>query len=226
MMFFEKKCYCILCRLYKDAGKMKTINGEIGICKACYEKLKTTKDMSFDGGEGVKAVFSPYEYKGKLADCVKAYKFSGQSLFGGLFGKLIYEELKAISHLWEYDAVIPVPLHEKRLQERGYNQSEIIARKMSEISGVSIIDDGVFRIRETKRQSSLGARERRENVKGAFYAYPKAVAGKRVLLVDDICTMGETIRACADALIKAGTREITAITLCVSAKEEKEFSLY
>lgn len=225
-MFFEKKCCCILCRMYKDARKMKITKGEIGICHACYDSLKTTKDKSFDGGEGIKAVFSPYEYEGRLAESVKAYKFLGQRLYGGLFGKMIYQELRDIPHLWEYDAIIPVPLHEKRFKERGYNQSEIMAREIGENSGVAVIDDGVFRIRETKRQSSLSAKERRENVKGAFYAYPNAVKGKKILLIDDICTMGETLRACADALIKAGTSDITAITLCVSAKEEKTFSLY
>ena len=69
-------------------------------------------------------------------------------------------------------------------------------------------------------------KQRRENVKGAFYAYPDIITGKRIILVDDICTMGETLRACADALKEAGAKEIIGVTLCVSKVEEKSFNLY
>lgn len=225
-MFFERKCICICCKKYHNQSKMLFSHKEIGICTDCYDKLKTTKDKNFDGGDGIKAVFSPYLYSGKIADAVKEYKFSGQWLFGKLFGEMIYSELKDISHIWEYDCIIPVPLHEKRLMERGYNQSEIMAERISGLSGLPCITDGIFRVRETKRQSSLPANERRTNVKGAFYAAESAVSGKSIILVDDICTMGETLRACADALHIAGAKEVIAITLCKSNIEEHTFSLY
>lgn len=225
-MLFVKKYYCILCDKYHSPDKMHTVHNEIGVCQKCYQKLDTTKEQNFDGGDNIKAVFSPFFYKDELRDAVKAFKFSGQRLFGNLFGKMIYEKLKEIPYIWDFDAIIPVPLHELRLKERGYNQSEIIAEDLSMLSGIEIINDGLFRIRETKRQSSLKGLERRENVKGAFYAYPDAIKDKRIILVDDICTMGETLRACADALKTAGAKEIIAITVCVSSKEEKKFYLY
>lgn len=225
-MLFGKKYCCILCDRYCGQDKMHIIHSEIGVCNNCYHKLDTTKEQNFDGGDNIKAVFSPFFYKDELRDAVKAFKFSGQRLFGNLFGKMIYEKLQEIPYIWDFDAIIPVPLHELRLKERGYNQSEIIAEDLSMLSGIEIINDGLFRIRETKRQSSLKGLERRENVKGAFYAYPDAIKDKRIILVDDICTMGETLRACADALKTAGAREIIAITVCVSSKEEKKFYLY
>ena len=67
---------------------------------------------------------------------------------------MIYEKLKEIPYICDFDAIIPVPLHESRLQERGYNQSEIIAEDISRFFGIEMINDGLFRIRETKRQSS------------------------------------------------------------------------
>lgn len=225
-MLFGKKYYCVLCGIYHSEDKMHTIHNEIGVCHKCYQTLDTTKEQNFDGGDNIQAVFSPFFYKGHLRDAVKAYKFSGQRLFGNLFGKMIYERLKEIRYIWDFDAIIPVPLHELRLQERGYNQSEIIAEDISTFSGVKMINDGLFRIRETKRQSTLKGLARRENVKGAFYAYPDIIAGKRIVLIDDICTMGETLRACADALKEAGAKEIIALTLCVSTKEERQFYLY
>jgi ComF family protein len=205
---------------------MHTEYGEIGVCDKCYQKLSTTKDQNFDGGDDIKAVFSPFFYEKSFKEAVKKYKFSGQRLYGNLFGKMIYEKLKEIPYIWNFDAIIPVPLHELRLQERGYNQSGIIAKEISEYSCIDIITDGLFRIRETKRQSTLKGLERRENVKGAFYAYPDIIKDKRIILVDDICTMGETLRASADALKTAGAKEIIAITLCVSTKEEKKFYLH
>lgn len=225
-MFFEKKYYCVLCENYHNIDKMQTVYGEIGVCRRCYQKLSTTKEQNFDGGDGISAVFAPYMYEGRLAEAVKAYKFSGQRLYGNLFGKMIYEKLKEIPYIWDFDAIIPVPLHETRLLERGYNQSEIMSEEISKFSGIGMINDGLFRIRETKRQSSLKGLARRENVKGAFYAYPDIIAGKRIILVDDICTMGETLRACSDALNKAGAKEIIGITLCVSKIEETGFNLY
>lgn len=225
-MFFEKKCCCILCENYHYSGKMHTVYDEIGVCSKCYQKLSTTKEQNFDGGEGIKAVFSPFFYEGSIKDAVKKYKFSGQRLYGKLFGKMMFEKLKEISYIWDFDVLIPVPLHELRLLERGYNQSEIMADEISKFSKVKTVTDALFRIRETKRQSTLKGLSRRENVKGAFYAYPEVVAGKRIILVDDICTMGETLRACADALNTAGAKEIIAITLCVSKEEERRFYLY
>lgn len=225
-MLFGKKYYCILCDKYHSPDKMHTVHSEIGVCNKCYQKLDTTKEQNFDGGDNIKAVFSPFFYKDHLRDAVKAFKFSNQRLFGNLFGKMIYEKLKEIPYICDFDTIIPVPLHESRLQERGYNQSEIIAEDISRFFGIEMINDGLFRIRETKRQSSLKGLERRENVKGAFYAYPDIIKDKRIVLVDDICTMGETLRACADALKIAGAKEIIAITLCVSTIEEKKYYLY
>lgn len=224
-MFFEKKYLCVLCGTYHYESKMKIAYSRIGVCHSCYDELLTTKDKSFDGGDGIKAVFSPYTYSGNIAEAVKMYKFGDMPMYGLLFGKMIYDELKEISHIWEYDCIIPVPLHQTRLRERGYNQSEIMAQKISDLSAIPIVCDGLFRVRETKRQSSLVGLERRENVRGAFYAYPGVVSGKRVILIDDIFTMGETIRACADALIQAGATEVLALTLCVSIKEENRLTL-
>lgn len=225
-MFFEKKYCCILCESFQSQERMKTVHNEIGICKRCYEKLKTSRDNCYDGGKGISAVFSPYAYESDIAEAIRAFKFNGNWLYGKLFGRMIYEELRSVSYIWDLDCIMPVPLHENRLKERGYNQAEIIAEAISEMSGIKLLTDGMFRIRETKRQSSLAANERRENVRGAFYAYPGAVSGNRIILVDDICTMGETIRACADALKTSGATEVVALTICKSKIEEHTFNLY
>ncbi len=215
-MFFEKRCFCVLCKRFKSMSKVNFKYENISICKKCYEKIKTTKDKTFEGRGNISVVLSPFLYEGKVRQAIKQFKFSGQRLFGKLFGEMLYEELKVHSWICDYDFIIPVPLHPERLLERGYNQSEIIAEVISERFGIPIVNDALFRIRNTERQSVLNGRARIENVKGAFLAFEKTVRNKRILLIDDIYTMGATAGACADSLKDAGASEVAVITLSIT----------
>ncbi len=214
MMSLIKK-YCIMCGLYHSKSKMHLTDG-IGICRKCYQKLIRTGDMTFDGMGDVKLVIAPYLYKGDIRDAIKKLKFSGQWKYGEILGEMISLELERFPWLSEYDMVVPVPLHQTRLNERGYNQAEIIAGRFAQRIEVPIVLDVLFRIRETKKQSSLLGLERVLNVKGAFAAAESAVKGKRIILVDDICTMGKTMEACAQALSQAGAKEIIGVAVCKS----------
>ena len=132
------------------------------------------------------------------------------------------EKLKDIAMLKSCDMIIPVPLHPNRLRERGYNQSEILAERLSLILDVPMMTDVMFRIRDTRRQSSLKGLDRVENVRDAFYAHPDCVRDKRIILVDDICTMGETLKACEKALKIAGVKDVYGVTLCINLEAEHE----
>ncbi len=219
-MLFGKRGLCILCKRYKDSGKIHFIHNDIAVCEECYKKLKTTKDKTFDGKDNIKIVLSPYMYEGSLRNAIKEYKFSGQRLYGNLFGKMLAEELK--EHIWlsEYDCIIPVPLHEIRLAERGYNQAEILAKEISDWLMLPLVNDALVRLRNTERQSRLRGAARIENVKGAFGAFGNFVKGKKIILVDDIYTMGETTRACAEALKTEGADDIAVVTLSVKKYEK------
>lgn len=219
MIFFGRKYYCALCKKYKSARAMIFIAGGVGMCKACEEKLHSFSDNSFEGPGKIKAVFSAYLYEGALREAVKALKFSGQEQFGVLFGNILAEKLCKIEALKACDLIIPVPLHPNRQTERGYNQSEIIAGEISSVFGIPMATDVLFRIKDTKRQSSLKGLARMENVKDAFVAHADSVRDKKIILVDDICTMGETLKACEAALSIAGAGEIYAITLCISPEK-------
>lgn len=194
---------------------MHLIHNDIAVCEECYKNLKTTKDKTFDAKENIKIVLSPYMYTGSLRNAIKEYKFQGQRLYGDLFGKMLVNELK--EHIWlsEYDCIIPVPLHELRCIERGYNQAEILARGISDWLMLPLVNDVLVRLRNTERQSRLTGIARIENVKGAFGAFGNFVKGKKIILVDDIYTMGETTRACAEALKAEGADDIVVITLSV-----------
>ncbi len=109
--------------------------------------------------------------------------------------------------------VLPVPLSPQRLRERGYNQAALLARGLADLARLPYQADGLMRVRHTPSQVGLGAQARRANVRGAFAAQPYRVAGKSFILIDDICTTGATLAACAEALHHAGAAAIWGLTL-------------
>ena len=114
------------------------------------------------------------------------------------------------------DFIIPVPLHAKRLRARGYNQAALLAKALSKQSGVPLMLDGLERTRATPKQQELSRSARQKNVRGAFHVRPEnlpLIAGKHVVLVDDVMTTGATMDACAKAVKKARAQNITAVTV-------------
>src|SRR6202030_4303289 len=110
-------------------------------------------------------------------------------------------------------AVVPVPLHARKLRQRGFNQSELTVRSALKVGGVSgrlALQGGVLeRRRETQSQTGLTRHQRRENIRGAFVvARPEQIAGREVLLVDDVFTTGTTVSECARVLHRAGASKI------------------
>lgn len=115
--------------------------------------------------------------------------------------------------LLQSDFLIPVPLSDKRLRERGFNQSLLLARRLS---SSRCIDQGLLRVRDTAAQAGLTREQRQVNLTHAFAVHPKHIrhlAGKKLLLVDDVMTTGSTLQACSLALIEAGAASVSAVTL-------------
>ena len=219
-MIFGRKKLCIFCGRCLSYELMHTVYKGIGICSECYSDLLTTKDKSFEGREHIKMLLAPFFYYGSMRRVVRKFKFSDQELYGELLGKMLSEELSVHKWISEYDCIIPVPLHENRLKEREYNQSEILSHAISKDFRVSVCEDYLMRVKDTQRQSSLKGIDRKENVKNAFYADKKNVMGKRIILIDDIYTMGETIDACAKELKAKVAKDVLAITLCKTPQKE------
>jgi ComF family protein len=116
--------------------------------------------------------------------------------------------------LADADALVPVPLHWRRRWARRYNQSTVLARAISAISGVPITHGGLKRVRATPQQVGRSRTERADNVQGAFLVPPEhrvEVAGRRLVLVDDVLTSGATVEACTRALLRAGAAQVDVL---------------
>ena len=111
------------------------------------------------------------------------------------------------------DVIVPIPLHPRRERRRGYNQSALLARHLGRTVGLPVETHGLRRDRATRPQVELNPRERQENVQGAFGAEPGWVAGRTVLLVDDVYTTGATMSSAADALLAVGARGVSGYCL-------------
>lgn len=151
------------------------------------------------------------EYRGPLERLLHALKFERHDFLDDALAGLLEETLRARGDL-AFDVVAAVPMHSSRERRRGYNQAELLARALARRIGIRC-EPALLRRTGAARatQSTLPKRQRAANVKGAFAAGD--AGGKSVLLVDDICTTGETLRACGAALLAAGASRVCAIAV-------------
>ncbi len=154
-------------------------------------------------------------YTSPLREAIHAFKYEGQAELAPLLARYlvaVYAGAPWSTLPQPVAAVVPVPLHDQRLQERGYKQAALLAATFSQFVGLPLQTDWLARTRETRHQVGLGPNERHTNVDGAFSA-KDAVAGHRLLLVDDVYTTGATLRACGAALLAAGAEAVYGLTL-------------
>jgi ComF family protein len=154
-------------------------------------------------------------YSGSLERVLHAFKFKRHDFFADPLAELIERMLRQRGDL-DFDAVVPVPMHRAKVRRRGYNQAELLARALAKRIGIRCQPALLTKTRDLDAQSKLARNARAANVHGAFLASPR-VASKKILLVDDVCTTGATIRACAGELVRAGAGRVAA---AVVAKTE------
>ncbi|MBF0400872.1 MAG: ComF family protein [Magnetococcales bacterium] len=179
-------------------------------CGNCLNALDKSADASYFA----------YYYEGQIAQWAVGFKFADHSEWSRLLGWLLWQRLQRELSWESPDLVLPVPLHPLRLIKRRYNQSALLARVLAGFLRVPLRTDGLRRIKRTQPQTHLNAVQRAVNLRGAFRAKQSVVAGRAVLLVDDVFTTGATTGAAVRALKEAGARRV-AVT-CLAAVHHGE----
>ena len=155
---------------------------------------------------------APFAYGAPLTGALHALKYSGRADLAKPLARLIAPHIA--EHASSWDALVPVPLHPLRLAERGYNQAALLARGCAAGTPLRVLPLALTRTRHAARQVGQSRGERLINAQGAFCVRePRALAGKRVALVDDVVTTGATAMACADALRTVGADVCAVVAL-------------
>jgi len=196
------------------------VEGEEKICLRCYRDFPLTNYHETEpnplvqiaaGNEKVKGAYCYMKFNqhGVAQKLLHEVKYKGNSTIGVLlgewFGKYIKRELDAL----ELNVIIPVPLHKSKKRKRGYNQSELLAKGIQNVTGLKIMDGVLIRTRNVSTQTKKGKVERWQNVDSLYQVVDiESIKGKKVLLVDDVITTGATISMAAEVLGNGGVSEI------------------
>lgn len=181
--------------------------GSIALCGPC--RLEETV---FDRLRS----FGPYD--AELRSLVVLLKYSSVRTLARPLAGWLAAVLHQNPEMASFDALVPVPLHPRRLRARGYNQAELLARELSRWVEHPVRADWLHRVRDTPSQTGLTPLQRAENVRGAFTG-PAKLKAARILLVDDVCTTGATLNACARELKRAGADTVYGVTVARVVQE-------
>lgn len=158
-----------------------------------------------------------FAYQGSLREVIQCLKYRGQTQLAGPLGQLMHAVYRRFWQPADVDLILPVPLHRRRLRERGFNQALLLVRRWPRAAGeprVPLECSVLVRTRATAPQAGLDRRARRTNISGAFAVRsPARVAGRRLLLVDDVITTGATVAECARVLKQSGAARVDVLAL-------------
>ena len=144
-------------------------------------------------------------------------KYEKKFNVGIFLGKTLANKINSNRPDWKIDLIIPIPLHQLKKAERGYNQSFYIAKGIGKILDIPFSDRVVKRIKYTESQTTMTLNEREENISGAFKVINRnSVNGKTILIIDDVITTGATISECGKVLLEAGAKNIYAASVAIA----------
>ncbi|MDI6851349.1 MAG: ComF family protein [bacterium] len=162
-------------------------------CRKRFEKKRIDK-IFFPDSDHLSRIYIVFEYRDEVQKLIEEFKYGKRKEVARYFSPY----LSGFS--LSYDFIVPVPLHPVRFRERGFNQSELIAERLSKEYSIPLMKRGIKRIKYTVQQANLTRNERLQNLSGAFYVkHPERFEGKKILLIDDVYTTGATIENLAKA---------------------------
>lgn len=217
LSFLDKNSYadCIICKKRKRKEMFRFCETGIGICRDCEDELPFVSVGQMSGGlNNIEYYLSVFYYTDTIRKSIIEFKFDNCHAYGKIFSYYMSEVLKGVfCEDYDFNLIVSVPLSKERFMERGFNQTDILAQHISENIGVAYIPDALEKIRDTKRQSELSAVERMTNLKDAFRVNERLIRNRRILLIDDVYTSGNTAIECAKELKRGGAEAVIVFTL-------------
>ena len=216
----------LLPRFCSSCNKKLTVDDKI-ICDSCFsefenveeELLKSEYNRKFRNDGLISDFYSAYIFRDKspLEKLIHKLKYEQNYQIGRFLGEKIGHQIRLSFESWSADLIIPIPLHALKKAERGFNQSDEIAKGLSKTLKLAYSSRVVKRIRFTKTQTQFSLSERKENISNAFKVMrKKSINGKNIILVDDVITTGATTSECAKVLLNAGANKIYVVSVALA----------
>ncbi len=193
-------------------------------CKKCSKPIESNEiEYCYDCKKKTfhyKRGFSLWLYNGIMKKSISEFKFQGRREYSDFYVSELVKQFGEEIKTFNFDILVPVPLHKQKKRERGFNQAELLALGIGRELDISVLPNLLIREKKTLPQKSLNDRERLKNLEKAFqFSHEEASKYRnkihKVLLVDDIYTTGSTIEACTNILLQNGVKEVYFISICI-----------
>lgn len=194
---------CIICgKIYKNA-----------ICPQCYNFIKQDVVFEYINEKNFKLYYLT-KYEKQIRKILLKFKFSDRPDIHLFFSEIISKKINIVEKIKEYDYIIPVPMHIIQCKKRGYNQAELIANIIGKEHGIRVLNDILVKNKNNERQSGLNKKDREKNVKNVYELTKKEILeNKKILIIDDIYTTGNTISECRKTILKGKPKIVDALVL-------------
>ena len=203
------------------------ICGKLGqdyLCKKCQKILESQAKFAIDKNQDYNQNFNKhlyiFKYEGIIRNTIIKYKFNEKSYLYKTFVNFLLKNEKFFKILESYDTIIPVPISKKRKKQRGYNQSELIAKELANKLKIDLDISSLCKQKDIIEQSKLSKEERVENIKGAYILQKQnyiqnenVLEDKKIILIDDVFTTGSTANECCRVLKQANPKRIDVLTI-------------
>lgn len=226
-LIYPEKNTCFICEDYDESINDKYICShcrkllkklEPPLCKKCSKPINYSSTTEFcpeccEEEKYFEISKSPYAYEGLIKKAIYSYKYYNKPYFYKLFGNLLVDYMISTDYK-DFDCIVAVPLHSSKMRKRGYNQSELIGKYISNKLSIPYVD-ALKRTKKTAKQSEQNKLQRKKNLKDAFEIKNSKdkIINNTVLLVDDIYTTGSTVDECSKVLINNGASKVYVITI-------------
>jgi len=208
---------CRVCSRWLNFDRERTL-GLQALCCNCWHSIVRescwVERLSVPSGQALKIV-SRTVYSGIVKRLIYRLKYDGDRLLAGDLASILASGWPVVRRELDDDdpLVVPIPLHAQRRNSRGFNQSALLARQIARVAGVPCEAKALVRIKRTAPQHGLDRAKRRENLAGAFAGDSQRLAGRVIVLVDDIYTSGATLTEAAETVLACGAKRVCAFTL-------------